>query len=147
MTGFERFDENGVYDLRLSDGRNQTMVVTKVGDDQIEGYVAEPYKGTMADPDASHLRVDGSKRLSFRLSAIIGKAFEGGFRSFDSFEFPYREPTSLILEVPEDARDTVENFDYRPVECDIGDCGWEGDAVELEPGDRCPVCGYEVPTE
>lgn len=145
MTKFEHYDKNGVYDLRLSTGDTQMLVVTKQASNHIEGYVAETHPGTLEDPKKPFVRVDAD-RVSLRRSAIIGKRFVGAFRSFDAFEFPKDGPTSLILDVPEDARDGVA-YDYEVVSCPDDGCTWEDDVERLCAGDRCPKCGTNVPTD
>jgi len=152
MTQFHHYDSNGVYDLRLSTGDSQTLVVTDRFDDHIKGYVAETHRGMVEDPEAELLKVD-DKSVRFKREAIIGKSFVGGYHRFDVYEFPHGGPAALMLDVPEDAREGVD-FEYKPVTCpgddpevdvEPGSCNWSGDFRETAPGDRCPSCGTDIP--
>lgn len=151
MNKFDRYDTNGVYNIRLSTGTKQTLVVTSTTESYLRGYVAETFKGNFEDRQKTVVRVD-ARRVTFRHSAVIGKSFVGGFKRFDCYEFPKGGPTTLLLEVPEDARDDVD-FEYKPVSCpgdepevnvEPGSCNWSGDFRETLAGDKCPSCGTKI---
>lgn len=96
---FDRYDTHGVYDLRLSTGESQTIVFDTISstNESVKGYPVEPIH------KHNSLRV-GHRTIEFRIDHVIGRRFEGAFRSFDCYEFLGDDDTHpLRSQVPDDA--------------------------------------------
>ena len=96
---FTRYDTNGVYELQLSTGKRQTIVVTdrQTTSDSVRGYAAEIMETRLGN---KALHIDG-RPIGILADHIIARRFEGGFMNFDKYHLP--EDSHLIDEVPEDA--------------------------------------------